>query len=124
MRWFEQSFLLTFQGNVSSVDLFVIYVSCLSVDCSFVAICWEKAGLLALLYVMFSCVIVTFPCDVLCQVWYLIVTIPDFCFLLTYIYHKWASIKNCLFFRNSIHKAYILKSAYLLYLIHQHLYQN
>ena len=41
--------------------------------------------LLSLLYVMFSCVYVIFPCDVLGQVWYLIVSIPDLC-LLTYVY--------------------------------------
>ena len=43
---------------------------------------------------MFSCVIVTFPCVVLGQVWYLIVSIPDFYLLLNYIYHEWASIKT------------------------------
>ena len=48
--------------------------------------CLERAGLLALLYVMFYCVIITFPCVVLVQVWYLIVSIPDFTFfLITYI---------------------------------------
>ena len=45
--------------------------------------CWERAGLLALLYVMFYCVFVTFRCGVLGQVWYLIVSIPDL-YLLTY----------------------------------------
>ena len=30
-----------------------------------------------LLFVMFNCVFVTFPCDILGQVWYLIVSIPD-----------------------------------------------
>ena len=39
-----------------------------AVHCSLVATCWERAGLLALLYVMFSCVIATFPCNVLGQV--------------------------------------------------------
>ena len=29
-----------------------------------------------------SCVFVTFPCGVLCQVWYLIVSMPDLCLLL------------------------------------------
>ena len=58
----------------------------LSVHCSLVITCWERANLLALLYVMFSCVIVTFPCGVLGQVWYLIVSIPDLC-LLTYFKH-------------------------------------
>ena len=50
-----------------------------------VVICWERANLLAPLYVMVSCVIVTFPCGVLGQVWYLIVSIPDLS-LLTYLY--------------------------------------
>ena len=35
--------------------------------------------LLAFLYVMFSCVCVTFQFGVLCQVWNLIVLIPDVC---------------------------------------------
>ena len=39
--------------------------------------CWKRANLLALLYVMFSCVFITFPCGVLGQVWSLIVSIPD-----------------------------------------------
>ena len=30
-----------------------------------------------LLFVMFNCVFVTFPCGILGQVWYLIVSIPD-----------------------------------------------
>ena len=42
----------------------------LSVPCSLVVTCWEKADLLALLYVMFSCVFVTFPYGVLDWVWY------------------------------------------------------
>ena len=31
------------------------------------------------LFVMFNCVFVTFPCGILGQVWYLIVSIPDLC---------------------------------------------
>ena len=57
------------------MDHFLICVSCntvLSVPCSLVVTCWERADLLALLYVMFSCVFVTFPYGVLGQVWYLI----------------------------------------------------
>ena len=53
----------------------------LSVPCSLVVTCWEKTDLLALVYVMFSCVFATFPYGVLGQVWYLIVSIPDLCFL-------------------------------------------
>ena len=55
--------------------LFVICVSLyhtvLSVSCSLVVTCWERADLLALFSVMFSCVFVTFPYGVLGQVWYL-----------------------------------------------------
>ena len=49
----------------------------LSVSCSIVVTCWERADFLALLYVMFSCVFVIFPYGILGQVWYLIVSIPD-----------------------------------------------
>ena len=52
-----------------------------------VVTCWEKANLLALLCVIFFfCVFVTFSCGVLDQVWYLLVSIPDLCFL-TYFCH-------------------------------------
>ena len=50
---------------------FVICVSCLSVilsclfPCSLVVTCWERPDLLALLYVLFSCVVVNFPYGVL-----------------------------------------------------------
>ena len=50
----------------------------LSVRCSLVVTCWERADLLALLCVMFYCVFVASPCGVLDQVWCLIVSIPDF----------------------------------------------
>ena len=53
----------------------------LSVPCSLVVTCWERADLLALLYLMLSCVFVTFPYGALGQVWYLIVSIPDICLL-------------------------------------------
>ena len=55
----------------------------LSDHCSLVVTCWERANLLALLCVVFYCVFVTFPCGVLGQMWYLIVSISDLC-LLTY----------------------------------------
>ena len=55
----------------------------LSVHCSLVVTCLERAGPLALLYVMFCCIFVTFPCGVLGQVWYLIISITDL-FLLAY----------------------------------------
>ena len=53
----------------------------LPVHCSLVVTCWERANLLALLYVMFSCVFVTVPCGLPDQEWYLIVLIPDLCLL-------------------------------------------
>ena len=36
-----------------------------------------------LLFVMFNCVFITFPCGILGQVWYLIVSFPDFAVFLT-----------------------------------------
>ena len=66
----------------------------LSVPCSRVVTCWDKADFLALSYVMFSCVFVTFPYDVLGKVWHLIVLIPDIFHLVyfdlyIYIYIVW-----------------------------------
>ena len=59
-------------------------------SCLFIAALWSPAekgaNLLALLYVMFSCVFVTFLCGILGQVWYLTVSIPDLC-LLTCLEH-------------------------------------
>ena len=48
----------------------------------FIAALWSPAGKVLtswLLFVMFKCVFVTFPCGILGQVWYLIVSIPDLC---------------------------------------------
>ena len=38
-----------------------------------------------LLFVMFNYVFVTFPCGILGQVWYLIVSIPDLCRISYYL---------------------------------------
>ena len=70
------------------VDPFLLFMfrvchAVLYVHCSPVFTCLERANLLALLYVVFSSVLDTFPCGVLGQVWYLIVS---FCSNLTYIY--------------------------------------
>ena len=46
-----------------------------SVPCSLVVTCWERADLLALLSVIFSCVFYTFPFGVLGQVCYLMLSI-------------------------------------------------
>ena len=46
-----------------------------SVHCCLAVTCLERAGLLSL--VCDVCVFVTFPCGILRQVWYLILSIPD-----------------------------------------------
>ena len=63
-----------------------VYHVFLSFLCSLVITCWERSDLLARKYVKFSCVFVTFPCGVLSQVWYMILSIPDLC-LPTYFNH-------------------------------------
>ena len=47
---------------------------CISINC------WERADPLALAGDVY-CIFVTFPCGVLGQVWYLIVSFPDLIFL-------------------------------------------
>ena len=65
----------------------------LSVHCSLVVTCWELAGHLALLYVMFYYVFVTFPCGVLGQMCYFLI----FASLLTFIYiRKLAMSSSCI----------------------------
>ena len=51
-----------------------------SVHCCLVVTCWERADLLALVGDVY-CIFVTFPCGILGQVWYLIVSFPDLCCL-------------------------------------------
>ena len=70
--------------------------SCLFLS-GLVITCLDSADLLALLCVMFSCVFVIFPYNVLGQVWYLIVLNPDLCLFLyydTYVLYT-TSIKSC-----------------------------
>ena len=86
------SILLTVPSLCFFCGLFLLFMFrvChvfLSVPCSLVVTCWERAELLALLYVAFYRVFVTFPCDVLGRVWCLIVSIPDLC-LLSYSLEK------------------------------------
>ena len=50
----------------------------------FIAALWSLAGECLtswLSFVMFNCVFLTFPCGILDQVWYLIVSIFDLCHL-------------------------------------------
>ena len=58
----------------------------MSVHCCLVVTCWERADLLAL-FCDVSLFLVTFPCDILGQVWYLIasiVSLPSFSTLMSY----------------------------------------
>ena len=51
-------------------------------SCLFIAALWSLAGkglTSWLLFVMCICGFVTFPCGILGQVWYFIVSIPDLC---------------------------------------------
>ena len=49
-----------------------------SVHCCLVVTYWERADLLALVGDVY-CIFVTFPCGILGQVWYLVVSFPDLC---------------------------------------------
>ena len=49
----------------------------MSVSLSLEATCYKMVDLLALLYVMFTCIFVTFLYGVLGQVWFLIASISD-----------------------------------------------
>ena len=84
------------------MDLFVIYVLCLLSGLAFpLQPCGHLLGKgwpLGSLVCDVFCFIVTFPCVVLGQVWYLIESIPDFCLLLSYIYHELVSINFFLCF--------------------------
>ena len=48
----------------------------------FIAVLWSPAGkglTSQLSFVTLNCIFVTFPCSIFGQMWYLIVSIPDFC---------------------------------------------
>ena len=62
-----------------------VFVPCVShafasVHCCLMVTCWERADLLASVGDVY-CISVTFPCGILGQVWYLIVSLPDLCIL-------------------------------------------
>ena len=69
----------------------------LSVHCSFVVNCWERANFLALFCAMSYCGFVTFPFGVLGQMWYLIVSIPDLCHL-TFVFGSCFVVQNLVSF--------------------------
>ena len=63
----------------------------------FIAALWSSAGkglTSWLLFVVLNCVFVTYPCGILGQVWYLIVSIADLCPLLLLPYHKRLPLKE------------------------------
>ena len=65
------------------MDHLCFFVSCVSyafasVYCCLVFTCWERTDLLALVGDV-HCIFVTFPCGILGQVWFLIVSFPDLC---------------------------------------------
>ena len=59
-----------------------------SVHCCLVVTCWERADLLALVGDVY-CIFVTFPCGILGQVWYLIVSFQIFAICLTLNIESW-----------------------------------
>ena len=68
-------------------------------SCLFIAALWSPAGkglTSWLLFVMFNCVFVTFPCGILGQVMYLIVSTHDLCRL---SYFSLECVKNVLIFQ-------------------------
>ena len=65
-----------------------VFVSCIfhafaSVLCCLVVTCLARADVLAIVGDIY-CIFVTFPCCILGQVWYLIVSFPDLCRLSYY----------------------------------------
>ena len=54
-------------GGSFLLFMFRVCLVFLSVHCSLVVTCWERADLLTLLFVMFYCAFVAVPCVVLCS---------------------------------------------------------
>ena len=66
-------------------------------SCLFIAALWSPAGKgltswLSYIYDLILC-FVTFPCDVLDQVWYVIVSIPNLCLLSYFGISSWSVYK-------------------------------
>ena len=77
---FSKTFLLT----VPRRYFFCLCIVFVMLSRMYIAALWSPAGkglTSWLSFVMFYCVFVTFPCGILGQVWYLIVSIPDRCHL-------------------------------------------
>ena len=72
--------------------VFTIY-AVLSVPCSLVITCRERADLLTF-FVMFYCVFVTFPYGTMGQLWYFIVLISDLCLLLYFVQYMVSNVQK------------------------------
>ena len=86
----------------------MLFMSCdchafASVHCCLVVTCWERADLLALVCDVY-CGFVTFPCGILCQMWYLIVSIPDLCHLSFFYYPNFLTYENVIYAIKSLKK--------------------
>ena len=75
LAWIQ---LLFQHGNsLAHKEDLLFFVSCVShaftsLHCCLVVTCWERADLLTLV-VDVNCIFFTFPCGILCQLWYLII---------------------------------------------------
>ena len=79
---YEESFLDLQSSHWGREGLFYLCLVFVMFSRLFIAALWSPAGkglTSWLLCVMFNCVIVTFQCGILGQLWYLIVSIPDLC---------------------------------------------
>ena len=85
LNFTDRSNAVLFCGS-SLLFMFRVCPVFLSVHYSLAITCWDRADLLALLYVMFYCIFVTFQCVVLAQMWCLIVLILGLR-LLSYFYY-------------------------------------
>ena len=90
-NWFKPGSIFFTDRSTAVLLLWSIsvFVSCVShafasVHCYLVVTCWERAGHLALVGDVCS-IFVTFPCGILGQVWYMIISFPDLC-RLSYFY--------------------------------------
>ena len=71
-------------NNVCYLSFVFVMLSCILIAVT----CLEMANLLALLCLMFYCVVVTFPCGVLGRMWHLIVSMSDLCLLIYFYIHQ------------------------------------
>ena len=79
----------------------MLFMSCVfMLSRLFIAALWSLSGKGMtpwLWFVVFKCVFVTFPCGILGQVWYLIVSVPDLCrlsYIRTYIFVRTVNFNN------------------------------